>query len=547
MALLLIVCGTVSWRWLVRIPFDDAPDEWTHVHYNVRHFLVEQRLPVMGVDDHSAYLTPRPHPPGRLVARYSYQNTALPYLGHAATTWVGMRGLGLDPLTGARAFSWIGVLVFALCTMRAACATGASSVAAAAGAAVVTLVPQVLFLGAYVNLDAFGLAASAALTWAMAVDLRGRRLGSLAAVGVTAAFVLIGRPTFWPLALCAGAWTLWRMWQAPSWRASLHAALAAAIPVIAIAGSWLIRNAVLYGDVTGIGRAVTLMREAQGVIVEPAVSVAALRDLLARDFVGITLRSSIMTFRGMDLLLPVPYLYSVTAALLVAGTIATLAVLVSRRDRRALSAVALIVSLAGVVLALHVYNSLVYDFQPQGRYLFALLAPAGVLMGWLATRHPAVRAVAGGIVVWWIVLLVAADRAVVHAVDRIDTSSARQARAMALGTAERVVFDALIARPAPGWRGTRVELDVAPRYDVVFPRLDVIDDASGAVLRQAFVLPFEWRGRDAPVFTFRPLADVPARVRVRLTEVHAGVHPILVRRGCNLDNAAQPCLTPVYK
>ena len=94
----LVLCAVVSGRWLLAIPFDQAPDEFAHVHYNVRVLLAERRLPVMGVDDTSAYLTPRSNPTGRLVARYSYANTPVPYIGHALTAWVGTRLAGTDPV-----------------------------------------------------------------------------------------------------------------------------------------------------------------------------------------------------------------------------------------------------------------------------------------------------------------------------------------------------------------------------------------------------------------------------------------------------------------
>ncbi|MEZ5285659.1 MAG: hypothetical protein R2712_12805 [Vicinamibacterales bacterium] len=87
------------------------------------------------------------------------------------------------------------VLVFTAAVCRGA-RTGASPLAAWTGAALVSLVPQVLFLGAYVNQEPWSLAMSGLLAWALAADVRRRSWWTLAGVGAAAGGLLLGRFTF---------------------------------------------------------------------------------------------------------------------------------------------------------------------------------------------------------------------------------------------------------------------------------------------------------------------------------------------------------------
>lgn len=549
LACLLVLCAVVSGRWLLAIPFDQAPDEFAHVHYNVRVLLAERRLPVMGVDDTSAYLTPRSNPTGRLVARYSYANTPVPYIGHALTAWVGTRLAGTDPVTGARVFSWLCVLAFVAAVHAAARAAGAPPAASIAGAALVGLVPQVLFLGAYVNQEAFSLAASGVLLWALAVDARRRTPASMACVGLAAGWLPLGRLSFWVLIPYVAAWAAWRMWRAPTLAASAKLGLAAGLSALAVCAVPLARNFWLYGDVTGLDDALRMMREAQGVVIEPRVTVQALSQLVARGFLSMTARSAVMTFDHMNLLVPIPYLYRVVDAVLLAAAVLVFAVLVRARDRCAIYGAALLASLATAALALHAYNAVVFDYQPQGRYLFVVLAPLGVYAAWVGGRHAAVRRVTAMVAAALLVLTWLADQTVADAYRRFNDPTVAAARALALGEPRRIVLDEQVDVSAPGLSGARIELAVEPSYDVAFYGLEVIEPDSGSVIRRAFVHPWEWRHTSSPVFTFRPIVQSLSQVRLRVFTEHPGVHPFLIRRGCGPgdDSVRGPaCITLVY-
>ncbi|MEZ5285658.1 MAG: hypothetical protein R2712_12800 [Vicinamibacterales bacterium] len=72
---------------------------------------------------------------------------------------------------------------------------------------------------------------------------------------------------------------------AESGGAALRIAAAVVAPALAVCGLPLARNLTLYGEVTGLGYALRLMREAQGLVIEPPVSLAGLAQLAGRGFV----------------------------------------------------------------------------------------------------------------------------------------------------------------------------------------------------------------------------------------------------------------------
>ncbi|MCA1808360.1 MAG: hypothetical protein LC725_02690 [Lentisphaerae bacterium] len=57
------------------------------------------------------------------------------------------------------------------------------------------------------------------------------------------------------------------------------------------------------------------------------------------------------------------------------------------RDRTVRGALLWLIGMALTNLGLFVIYAVCYDYQPQGRYLFPMLAPAAVWMAWAMGRH----------------------------------------------------------------------------------------------------------------------------------------------------------------
>ncbi len=83
-----------------------------------------------------------------------------------------------------------------------------------------------------------------------------------------------------------------------------------------------------------------------------------------------------------------------------------------------------------------------------------------------------------------------------------------------------------------GVRALSVEFAVLPQYDVTFVGMDLTDVATGALIRRAYVVPWEWRSMRKPWFRFATLTTPPGRVRMTLFTEWPGVHPSLLRADC---------------
>jgi hypothetical protein len=538
-ALFALSAGTFA----VRIPFDQAPDEWTHDYYNVRFLLAEGRLPVTGQDDRSAFETAHAKPTGRVVARYSYTNApALNYVLYAGAGWLGPRALGLDRITSERLLSVFWGLVFFLGVYGAGRAVGAPSSTALAGGVAAAFVPQVQFVSAYINQDAWALSASAAALWAVVHDARVRSPRSLALVGAATGWVLTARLNYWIYLPGLVLWVVWRLVRAPAApgaRARLAGAWVAG--AIAVCGFWLGRVLVVTGSLTGQGRVLQEMRRVQGVTVEPRLGLGTLRALDDGDVVGKTFRSAIMMFDYMGLTFSRPGVYSTIAVLVAVMAVGAVATIVIRRDRLAARVAAGLGALALASLALHLYNSVFWDFQPQGRYLFPLFAPAAVFFAWLAGRHVELRP---GLWVFAAAMLVLTGRAqqlVSRVYGGLDPRATSGVRRLPLEAGRRPVLETWVTVPRGGWRGVEVEHVGALVYDVAFYGLEVIDEEAGASLRTAYVNPWDWRSLRRPEFRFRAVEDSAGRrYRVRLFAEQPGLRGADLRTDCPAATSSPP-------
>ena len=531
----------------LRIPFDMAPDEWTHDYYNVRFLLSEGRLPRPGLDDRSAFETANSAPAGRAVARYSYTIApALNYVLYAGAGWIGPRLLGIDRITSERFLSVFWGVVFLLGVYGASRSLGATGPTALAAATAAAFIPQVQFVSAYVSQDAYALAASAVAIWAVVHDARVATPRSFALAGAVTGWVLTCRLNYWVLLPCLGLWALWRLAGAPAFagaRRTLGAVYGMA--VLGVSGFWLGRVVLTTGSLTGLGRALEEMRRVQGVTIEPAFDAASLRALLDRQFIATTFRSAFMTFDYMSLLLPKPEVYSALEVALAGLAACAGAVIALRRDRLAARAAIALAALASISAALHVYNSIFWDFQPQGRYLFPLVAPAAVFFAWLSGRHPVLRP---GLLVFaagMLVLTFETQRVVSRAYAGIDPGKAARVRRLPIEARRGPFLQRWLTVPRGGWRGVELERVDAVAYDVAFYGLEVLDAETDAPLRTAYVTPRDWRRSERPVFRFRALPESEGRrYRLRLFAEQPGISEPAFRMEPENEPGAAPASVP---
>jgi 4-amino-4-deoxy-L-arabinose transferase-like glycosyltransferase len=346
-----------------------APDESAHFQFTKA--LSHGRAPTWPDRTDSIYAAFLPTP-------YLLHAAALAALGERAdvgrfrpaATWA--RGY-----EAARLGSVVLSALTALTLMLAAGVWTRSRVAALAVGLAASLYPQLTFVGAYTNADAFTMCVGALhvlalLRWATG----GEGSDGLMAVGVTGGLVVLGKMSGYYLLPATGAWVTWAVLRrriAPSALGSALGAFAAVcVPVLAW-NAW--RNG---GDVLGLQRYHRFLAEVW--LGEDGRQVAD----AWRSFSRMLPRSAFGVFKNMGLLLP-ERIYQVALALLVSGLVAG-ALLLRRASETARRGALWLIASVFMNLALVVYNCWFVDFQPQGRYvlLSALLLSAVAL--WAPTR-----------------------------------------------------------------------------------------------------------------------------------------------------------------
>ncbi len=396
----------------------NAPDEPTHLDVVV--FVAEHgRQPIAGVDLGAHLLHRRSHRAVALddpiwrsrPADYALQGTyaSLPagaYWWAAGFVRLG-RPLGLDPLYAAR-------LASAVATSLAVLFLGLTARSLWPGRpelhllvpAAFAFLPQLVFVGAYVNSDAWSVMAGTGAFAALAHARRRRDVGPWVLVGLGLGAVLLGRLNGYGVAVAIG---LGVPLLAPGpGQSRLRACGIVGGVALALVLPNLVHNLAAYGEPfgnralyaeleAGAARLGPEHAEALGVLPPPRFRDLTLWKLVQRGWFRILAESFIGNFGWMSARLPRPLLgmHYALAVLALLG-------LVRRRPRlgdtdpdgrRTLVLLAVAALLLSLVLA--VYNTLAHTWQAQGRYLFP--AATGAALAWALgltrwTAAPARRA-----------------------------------------------------------------------------------------------------------------------------------------------------------
>jgi hypothetical protein len=308
-----------------------------------------------------------------------------PYLAHAAAIallarldrpWLYRMPLAAERVRGyplARLGSiLLGAATVIALALAAATWTASRSAGIVAGA-ITALYPQLVFVDAYTNGDAYTVAAGALVALALARWARaGETDAGLGAVAAATGAALLGKPNGYAFVVPTLCWIAWAVAQRRVRGATLGRALAI---IVVVAGPMLAWNAVRNdGDVLGLAR----YRQFLAGPYQPA-AIAAIPDALA-TFTRLLTTSAFGRFANMSLPLDTPLLL-VALVLLVVGTAAGLARLRGSDGAIIRGALWLATSVA-LGVALVAYNCWRVDFQPQGRYLLLEAVLVTIIAAW---------------------------------------------------------------------------------------------------------------------------------------------------------------------
>ncbi|MDP8256646.1 MAG: DUF2142 domain-containing protein [Candidatus Alcyoniella australis] len=403
--------------WSASIEYNGAPDEYEHI--KTRRFIAEHgRLPRSDdpgfgihlldsntkqplyplLDAHSGAMLFPTHARIDLKHRYEVRQPYIwtPQLAHLLAGRA-MRLSGMQGLSATRAFNALCVAAAALlCFVAGMIAGQGRLVPALAAGAGLALWPQLTFIGAYANDDAFAVFSVAALlAVCCSIELRGLNYCRALLLGLCMGLALLSKLYVYALFPLLGLWLLLRL--RAQGRNAVGPGILALVAAALCSGWWFVRNAVLLqGSV--LGRDVLyqqIKRFSQALPPELAQRTHLLyADSFSRlgqswsefpllRWLKITFASCYGMFGWMDRILP-PALYWIAFAALLLGLATAAAAAVRRGETRLRLPSAL--WLLGLpymllLLLLSLYNSYYVDMQPQGRYLLSSLPALLLLAG----------------------------------------------------------------------------------------------------------------------------------------------------------------------
>lgn len=371
-----------------------APDEGAHYIFNVQHIVEHNSLPVSGKDDLQAYASCTKNHVGIAPCTYSYTVYPGPNYIISALFVKIFHKLG-NPITSvqaARLTSFLSGIIFILCSYAAVYAISKRRAISTLLVASVAFIPQFIFVTSYVNLDAHSAAISAFLGLCVVKFLQKPRSIGWQIMLCIALFGLlpISKYNYFALGL-AGilliGYTFLR--QRFTRREIGRFALFAVISFVLLASFWYIRNLVLYHDPLGQSFMLKTMAEHAPLGRPYPTDFNGLNIANQRDFFTTLFQSFFFALGPMHFYLDSSSYNMLWLLLLLCAGIMIYNYTnkkVRHFNWRTWGCVGLYGLIVIGTLLVVLYNSLYYDFQPQGRYMYAILVPTILLLAYAIRR-----------------------------------------------------------------------------------------------------------------------------------------------------------------
>jgi len=366
-------------------PAITAPDENAHYLFNVHHIVTHNSLPVTGKDDLEAYAACTPHHVGLAPCVYSYTSYPGPnYVASALLVKIFHKlGNPIPSYNVARIPSVIAGIAFAIFSYAAVFSILRRRSYATILTSAILFIPQFIFTMSYTNLDAFAAGVAAFVGLAVvqfALNPRSRGWQIALAVGL---FGLLPTTKYNYFAVGLGALLLmgYTMRRAKFQKPEiLRFAKYALLSFLLLASFWYLRNAIMYHDLLGQGYMLKVMSHYVELGTPYPVDLTGLNIAIHRDFFTTLFQSFFFALGLMHFYLSTSS-YDMIMLLLI-GCVAFMLYNLTHplkvqlvRRKQFLLALGLFAFVGISTLAIVLYNSLVYDFQPQGRYMYPILVP----------------------------------------------------------------------------------------------------------------------------------------------------------------------------
>lgn len=371
----------------LRAEKNGAPDEYQHYSKNVDFMIKNHRLPVAGKDDIDDLTTCRNNQYGKVPCMYSYQfYPGFNYVVSAVMAKVG-GAVGVGGYTGARLASVLwGVLFINMAYLLARLFMKRSY--ALLVMILIGFVPQVVFTASYVNQDIHSLAIAMTLVYSSVAYIYAGKKKLRWLFYLSFGLLFVTKYNYFMTALIPAGLLVRSWWRNRQLKPIATEIIWLAGAAIVLSGFWYVRNLVLYHD--PLGQQFILHEMAKYHPLGRGWSLFDIHsyELLFRfDFFDTLFKSFFATFGYMLFYLEGVYYALIKLALVIGvGLVAWRGARVHRW---------LLVLLGGftlIALLQVIANSFIYDFQPQGRYMFVILPVVtltlAAILGDLDKKHP---------------------------------------------------------------------------------------------------------------------------------------------------------------
>ncbi len=377
-----------------------GPDELAHYSFNVEFIMKKKRLPVSGVDDLDAYKNCRDEPFSSVPCLYSYSIYPAPsYIVSAVSAKVFSASGRITPFIAARIPTLLYGLVFVLSVYGASYVLTRRRLVAGLLTFSVAFIPQVIFTNSYTNLDAHSLAISGLLAFSFALfalkpqDIKRQIFLTISLFGL----LPLAKYNYFILGVAALSVIVYILRRYKFTRKELlRMALFAVGSFILFSAFWYIRNLLLYGDALGQNFVLEKMSEFHQLGQTHPFNLDSFVRITHMNYFDILFRSFFVAYGSMFYFLE-EHVYIIIKALLIMATSAFFYLIYVNKNKSDSKKILIASSLFSAVfmgcLLLGIYNTFQYDFQPQGRYMYPILAPLVLLVAYAIRKDKQMIAV----------------------------------------------------------------------------------------------------------------------------------------------------------
>src|SRR3989338_2012861 len=366
-------------------PYDSGPDESVHYRYNTGFLLEKHRLPVSGEDDIPLYKACGVREFGLVTCTYSYQVfPAANYIFSAVISTIATSVSNISPVTGARlaAVVW-GILFLNLLYIIAFRLTKRRDISWLIAS--LALIPQVIFTFSYTNQNAHSMAISALCIYSLIRLFQDRNKASIILASLAfGALLPLAKYNYFILVPFIGIVLIGLgVAKQLTFRLITKVLVGSIIAFIIFSSFWFIRNVVLYGDITGQNFVVSEMAKYAPLGHAAPLNMATLEMVTQMNFFETLYRSFFVAYGSMAHYLTDGQ-YAVLQLLLLTALAGYGCIIYTAKNLKTkihlLGYLLTFLVILVFAIALVLFNSVHYNFQPQGRYLYPILAPlAGLL------------------------------------------------------------------------------------------------------------------------------------------------------------------------